>query len=791
MQDFVVRLYYRSRPDCLTAVVKTPVFPRGKGSVHVWRTYYHNSGAVLLCPFCFASSGDVSGDLFHGTKVYTLAKHIWRGPGWWCIGLLGLWLCWALSLWSTATAQAGKPPDTPSPCPAAAQDTSPRVLLQSETLEFLQPEKRVVATGNVVITYGDKRVSADHLEFHTDTNTGTAWGHVRLQTPDDDLQAGRIDFDFTTERGVLYDSSGKASKIYRIAGERIERVGPQSFKIQQGRITTCSGRVPDWEFRSADAQLEIKDYITMQHPSFWIKGIPVFYVPYFIVPVKDKRTTGFLPPRFGVSEQFGNVIGEEFFWAINDWMDATAGVEYLSKKGWKPEVEYRYALDPQSDGQLKGAFLRERDTGLNLWRVLLQQRQDFGWGIRGVTQIDVRSEGDLARRFARTIEEESAIRTASLGALTKVFPFGGITLSGASYDGIPDSGSTQQFRYLPSVRISQFPTALPWNLFFSLETSYNQLSSTDVLQGTAVQRLDVFPRVSWPVALPPWAKLTLTGGVHETLYDHRLQSVAGRAVSEGRSIVRHVPDVLATLEGPMLRRRYVNLIAGQDIIHVMTPRVAYRYVPVVRQHHIPPFETLDETQHFLDPLETYTLIDRIQAANYAKFALVHRLYVQGNTASGTRSVREVARLILSQGADLRQATEDSRQVVGPLDIELDLRLWPRWWLVSTLRVAPRTGALQELLWQAGVNLWPGASVTVTNFQRQDPDVHYVHGGLQFEVLQGLRLAYNLRYDARLEEFREHLVALHYQADCWRVDARFRLRAAGDTDFFVQINLLNL
>lgn len=702
-------------------------------------------------------------------------------------------LCPDAIVWAERT-----PPASPAataepqaPCAAGTQADESRVLLQSDTLEYFQQDKRVVATGNVTVTYRDKRLTADQLELYTDKNTGTAWGHVRLQSPDDDLQAARIDFDFASERGVLYDSSGKVAKVYHVAGERIERVEAQSFAVQHGRLTTCSGAVPDWEFRAPETHLTLEDYATMKHPSFWIKGIPVFYLPYFIFPTKQKRTTGLLPPTFGISEQSGQIVGESFFWAINDWMDTTVGAEYLSKKGWKPEVEYRYALDPQSDGQLKGAFIRERDTGLDLWRVLLQQRQDFGWGIRGLSQIDLRSEGDIVRRFARTIAEESAIRTASFGALTKLFPLTGVTLTGASYDGIPESGTTQQFRYLPSLRLSQFPTALPLNLFFALETSYNQFVSSDILQATPVQRLELFPRLSFPLALRPWVNVTVTGGIHTTFYDHRLQVENGQEQVAGASILRQVPDLTATLEGPTLRRRYTALLPGQEVIHTITPRVAYRYVPAVQQNDIPPFEALDELVHFLDPLETFPLVDRIQAANYAKLSLLHRLYTRGTAATGTRGAREVARLILSQGVDMRRAADERTQLVGPLDVDFELRLWPRWWLEGTWRLAPMTGTLQEAYGRLGLSLWSGASLSLTSFRRQSPDVNYLLGTLQAEVLRGLSLSYNLRYDARTEEFREHLFLLHYQAECWRFDARFRLREAGDTDFFFQINLLTL
>ena len=53
--------------------------------------------------------------------------------------------------------------------------------------------------------------------------------------------------------------------------------------------------------------------------------------------------------------------------------------------------------------------------------MLLQQRQEFGWGIRGISQIDLRSERDLLRRFSRSLREESAIRTASFGRFDQTF----------------------------------------------------------------------------------------------------------------------------------------------------------------------------------------------------------------------------------------------------------------------------------------------------------------------------------------------------------------------------------
>ena len=159
------------------------------------------------------------------------------------------------------------------------------------------------------VTRGKARILADHLDLNTETGIGTAEGNVRLLTPDEDVQAPRLEFNLSSERGVLYDSKGILAKTYRIGGERIERLDERRFVVQGGRITGCTGLIPDWEFRSRHARITLEDYVVMREPSFWIKGVPVFYLPYFILPIKTERATGFLPPHVGFSEDDGAIFG--------------------------------------------------------------------------------------------------------------------------------------------------------------------------------------------------------------------------------------------------------------------------------------------------------------------------------------------------------------------------------------------------------------------------------------------------------------------------------------------------
>lgn len=708
--------------------------------------------------------------------------------------LATMFLVWLLvhSLWlAPCSGDNGSPPASPEltpPLPGCAppniEETEKSIVLRANQLEYLQGEKRLIASGEVSVTRGQARILSDHLDLNTETGIGTAEGNVRLLTPDEDVKASRLEFNLSSEGGLLYNAKGVLAKTHHVTGERIERIDKRRFVVQGGRITGCTGMIPDWEFRSRHSRITLEDYVVMREPSFWIKGVPVFYLPYFILPIKKERATGFLPPHVGHSENDGEIIGTQFFWAMTEWMDSTIGLEYLTNKGLKPEVEWRYLLDPLSDGKLQGAFIQEKDTGDFLWRMLLQQRQEFGWGMRGISQIDLRSEGDLLRRFSRSLREESAIRTASFGAVTKQFTDASLMLAGESFDGIPASGSTgQQFRRIPTLRFDHFATPLFGPAYFSVEGSYSRLSDPNVVNNTEVQRLDLFPQVTVPLSLAPWLRFTAMGGVRETVYDRRL---TGNGQGE-----RTLAELRANVEGPALWRRYPLGAGGGTLIHLIETRLGYRYVAPKEQGNLPAFETLANVEeHFLDPLETRTFTDRIAAANYAKLSVVQHFLARTPGEAGGGSLRQVARIVVSQGFDFHEATTGNGRLFGPLDVDMDLRIWQPWWLDASLRFDMETSQLQEIRWRGNVTFLPGWTLSLENYRRRDPDVNYVLGSLHASIIGGWSAGYNARYDAKQGGFREHQLSLTYTAQCWFMTLSFRMRKAGDTDFFFSGNLLN-
>jgi LPS-assembly protein len=657
-----------------------------------------------------------------------------------------------------------------------AHTQDPGIILQAQKLEYFEAENRLEATGKVSVVYGDTLLLADRLEMNTESGVGIATGDVRLSTPEDQLWASRVDFDLTSERGLVYDASGLIGNTYRISSERLERLGPQRFVARRGRLTTCTGRVPAWEFRARQARLGAGNYVTLQHPSFRIKGVPVFYLPYAVFPHRDERTTGFLPPHLGSDSNHGFTASGEFFWVMTEWMDSTLGLDYFSERGYRPYVEYRYSLDPQSDGQAQGSFIHDRRTGEDLWQILLQQRQTFGWGINGVTQLDLRSERDIQRRFARNIQQESTTHTASFASLSKRFANSRVTLQTDTFEGIPDSGSDETFARLPSLHLEQFLTPLLGRAYFSVSAAADRMRASTLRDNAVVQRFDLFPQLSVPLRVAPWLQITGSAGLRQTYYQRE-------GMAEGEAS-RTVVDVRATMKGPAWQRRYAR--NGGALIHLLATGLDYRYVPETDQDDLPAYETLDMGEHALDPLETLTLLDRIGPANYVKLRLGNRFFARSETGQ----IREAAHLIVAQGFHVGDGSPGEHAgEMGPLDIDLGVRLWRFWSLESVLRVAPQTGDLQTAHWRVAVDLPSGRSLFVHSNYRRNPDVRYLIGGVSVPVLKGLTAGYNTRYDGSRGQFRDHVATLLYEAQCWSVNGSLRLRHNGDRTFLVEANLL--
>lgn len=97
-----------------------------------------------------------------------------------------------------------------------------------------------------------------------------------------------------------------------------------------------------WQTEAAEMKQYIKEeYAEMWYARFKIYGVPVFYTPYFQLPIGDRRRTGLLIPDLGGSSR-DKLVLPTFLLEYRPNFDATITPKYMSLRGWQLDNEFRY-----------------------------------------------------------------------------------------------------------------------------------------------------------------------------------------------------------------------------------------------------------------------------------------------------------------------------------------------------------------------------------------------------------------------------------------------------------------
>ena len=243
-------------------------------------------------------------------------------------------------------------------------DTSP-VVIESDTQSKVG--SRFILDGNVVLTFRQRTVQADHIEYDSNTSELIATGHLRLTGgPNNEIiSASHGTLNLKDQTGRFYDVTGSVGmknsghrlvyangNPFLFSGRMVVKKGPLDYEIYDGTLTSCQLPHPDWLISAGLITVD-SDKAKAKNSVFHLINVPLLYMPYVTHPVgTGDRQSGFLIPVIGESSTKGIVLGEQIYWAINRSTDLTAGTEYFSRRGWSESATFRYRGRENDFGQL-------------------------------------------------------------------------------------------------------------------------------------------------------------------------------------------------------------------------------------------------------------------------------------------------------------------------------------------------------------------------------------------------------------------------------------------------------
>ncbi len=267
-----------------------------------------------------------------------------------------------------------------TPAWAQSQAKLQGVVINAKEL-FRDSVKGIVQLdGDVQVVFQNQHLSCDHALVHLNTKEVEATGHVVFVTPTATIHGDKVVMNYEKNVGTIYEGYVVSGQVV-FEGDVIHKTGEKEYVAVGGKYTTCTTCPPGWSFSGSQIKATLGGYAHINNTLLRFGNVPVFWLPYLVVPLKSTRQTGLLTPELEFSTVSGLTVSQPLFWAMSRSQDSTWTLKNYEYRGAKGLLNYRYRLSELSGGEFNGALLNDRvfktDPRLDDYRPQSEKGRDF------------------------------------------------------------------------------------------------------------------------------------------------------------------------------------------------------------------------------------------------------------------------------------------------------------------------------------------------------------------------------------------------------------------------------
>ncbi|TCO70485.1 LPS-assembly protein LptD [Rhodovulum euryhalinum] len=269
-----------------------------------------------------------------------------------------------LAALAAALIAAGALASGPGLAQGTAADKPPAATLIADRVS-VGALNELVAEGNVEVLYGEARLRAARVVYDRQGDRLSIEGPITLTTgPDTVMVADSAELSPDLTEGILRSARLVLNRQLQIAAADIQRVAGRYTRMGQTVASACrvcsESEVPLWQIRASRIihdQQELQIYF--DNARLEVMGVPVFYLPRLRVPDPAlNRASGFLTPKFRVTNQLGTGIKIPYFLTLGDHQDLLITPYVSTSRTRTLELRYRGAFR-KGDIAATGAISRD------------------------------------------------------------------------------------------------------------------------------------------------------------------------------------------------------------------------------------------------------------------------------------------------------------------------------------------------------------------------------------------------------------------------------------------------
>ncbi|HKE43666.1 MAG TPA: LPS assembly protein LptD [Steroidobacteraceae bacterium] len=671
-------------------------------------------------------------------------------------------------------------PVVAEPLPAATSTAKPGeedIEVSSQGAELSRTGDAVLK-GKVDVRQGDRRLSAEDVQYDNTTQSLKVEGNVEYQDP------------LVRVRGAsgTYDAAGGAtfgeaqfelpSRPARGSAKEIAVKRDGHVTLDEVKYTTCPAGNQDWVLRAGNIDLDTAERNgSGRGIRLDFKGVPILYTPYISFPIGDERKSGFLFPEFGVSSKNGVQVGLPYYFNLAPNYDLGLTPRYWSDRGFMLESEFRY-LGHGDRGDLDAVALpndrlRHEDRSYIHWTHL----SDFWERWRFTADAANASDANYFEDFGQGSAITSTLFVKRDAELRYYGEHWSLLGQAENFQTIDQTiaDESRPYTILPRLLARGLWQDTPLGLEYEVD---GELVNFDRNIGVTGARLDVEPEIRWPLRRPGFY-LVPEAAYRYTTYD--LSNVApGQPTSPSRSAPIYSLDTGLTFERIDTKR-----------IITFEPRLLYLYVPFRDQTDLPVFDTAIPDLNLVELFRRnrYVGADRLSDANQLSGGITARFL---DTASGRQYL----------SATLGETWYfTSPQVVLPDEVptnrdysnfigELELSAYRDWNIRMGIEYNPVDTRAEK--GQVSVQYKPAPqSVVNVGYRFRRDLIEQVDGSIAWPIARRWNIYSGIVYSLKDESLIDEFAGFEYASCCWRVrlvQRRYVSSRTGERDSSVALQL---
>ena len=347
--------------------------------------------------------------------------------------------------------------------------------------------------GGVQLIYHDQNISCDSAKINLRAKKIEAKGNVKITSPTTTIGGDHIILDYENNTGIIYNGFVKSGNVL-FEGQVLQKVSENEYYVVDADYTTCTNCPSAWKFSGSSIRAELGGYAYIKNSVIRAGIIPILWLPYLVVPLKSDRQSGLLTPEFEHTDAGGLAISQSGFWSISRSTDMTLTLKNYELRGLKALLEYRYALDENSGGQLNYSIINDqafknetrfntfrnsttRNVAINRWTMRYNHYQELPEGFVHRLQLNDASDLQYSRDFFKETLNHGDAAMENRMSLTKNTKDQHYSLDSSYYKNMlhadPLESNDDAVHRLPEIKFSQVSRSIGKSDFlYTMDLNY-------------------------------------------------------------------------------------------------------------------------------------------------------------------------------------------------------------------------------------------------------------------------------------------------------------------------------